>query len=116
MVCVTVQRTCERLIREGAKIAGEQGLSVVHVVKNGGAMLGGKSDEEALEYLYGISRAYGAEMDMLRSDDVLGTIATFARQNDIAYLVIGAPKQRRHLNASGSLQQKLPDVKVFVIP
>lgn len=116
MVCVTVQKNCERLIREGAKLAGDKGLSVVHVVGTGGSVLGGKSDGDALEYLFQISRTYGAEMDMLRSDDVLGTLATFAERNDIDYLVIGAPKQRRHMNVSGSLQEKLPGVKVFVIP
>ena len=73
MVCVTVQKTCERLIRAGASLAGGAGLSVVHVARSGEALLGGSSESEALEYLFRISREYGAEMDMLRSDDVIDT-------------------------------------------
>lgn len=116
MVCVTVQRTCERLIREGARLAGDEGLSVVHVVKSGGAVLGGDSDAGALEYLFQISRTYGAQMDMLRSDDVLGTIADFARAGGIAYLVIGEAPRRGHTDVAASLRARLPDVRVFVVP
>lgn len=116
MVCVTVQKTCERLIRAGAKMAGDQGLSVVHVVKNGGAMLGGKSDEEALDYLYRISRMYGAEMDMLRSDDVTATIVDFARKNSVQCIVIGSPAGRMKADIASQLMARLAEVEVYVVP
>lgn len=116
MVCVTVQMTCERLIREGAKLAGEEGLSVVHVVKNGGAVLGDKNESNALEFLFRISREYGAEMDMLRSADVTDTLVQFARENEIGYLVIGAAGGKGRADIAATLRNRLPDVRVFVIP
>lgn len=116
MVCVTVQRTCERLIREGASLCQGEALSVVHVVKNGAPVLGGNSDSDALNYLFQIAREYGAEMDMIRSDDVVGAIAGLVKKNQTAYLVIGAAKEPSHDGIAGQLRAKLPDVQVFVIP
>lgn len=115
MVCVTVQKTCERLIREGAKFAGEDGLRVVHVVKSGGSVLGGTSESEALEYLFQISRTYGAEMDMLRSGDVIGTLVDFAQKNGIEHLIIGSAAARSEMDMGSVLRQQLPDVQVHVI-
>lgn len=114
MVCVTEQKTCERLIRAGAALAGDESLSVVHVVKSGKTVLGTGNDGNALEYLFRISRSFGAEMDMLRSDDVIGTIADFALRNQIAYLVIGAPEGRNVLRVKETLQDRLPGVEIVV--
>lgn len=115
MVCVTVQKTCERLIREGAMLGTEDGLRVVHVVKTGGAVLGADSDGEALDYLYRIASEYGAEMDMLRSDDVAGTITRFAKENGISYIVMGAPAESGGKSIVRQLQAKLPGVQIFTI-
>lgn len=116
MVCVTVQKNCERLIREGASLCGDEGLSVVHVVKKGGNVLGADSDGEAMDYLYKIARDYGAEMDVLRAGDITGTLVKFARQNEMRYLVIGESKERTRAGVGAQLQAKLPQVRVFVIP
>ncbi len=115
MVCVTVQRTCERLIREGAAIAGDAGLSVVHVARNGTKLLGAGSDGEALEYLFRIARGYGAEMDMQRSDDVIITIAELAEKNDVECVVLGASGEKGGYDFATSLRALLPDVTVLVI-
>lgn len=116
MVCVTVQKNCERLIRQGASLSSEDGLHVVHVVKTGGAVLGAQSDAEALDYLYRAASTYGAEMDMLRADDVIGTLVGFAQRHDVAYLVIGAPAERGRQDVEKQLRARLPDVRIFVIP
>lgn len=116
MVCVTEQKTCERLIREGAKIAGEKGLNVVHVVRNGDMMLGKSSDGDALDYLYGIAKEYGAEMDILRSDNVIETIVTFAKKRGTRYVVIGSTREREGVDFSNQLRAMLPGKKIIVVP
>lgn len=116
MVCVTVQKTCERLIREGAMIAGDAELKVMHVVKPGDSVLGGGSESDALEYLFRISRTYGAEMDMLRSEDVIGTIAEFAKKHDIAYIVMGATPAKAKTDVAASLGKQLSGVEIIIIP
>lgn len=117
MVCVTEQRTCERLIRMGAELSGEKDLSVVHVVRNGGAILGSGSDGEALDYLYQISRTYGAEMDMHRSDDVIGTLVEVAKAQEAECIVIGAAnKAITTTRFDNTLKARLPGVDIVVVP
>ncbi|MGB3989972.1 MAG: hypothetical protein WBL32_05495, partial [Acetivibrionales bacterium] len=41
------------------------------------------------EYLFGISKKVGANLSVLKSDDVLKTIAEYADDNEIDYIVIG---------------------------
>ncbi len=112
MVCVTVQKTCERLILEGAKLAGDSELIVVHVAKNGAKLLGGGSDAEALEYLYRIAREYGADMEVVRADDAVETIVELAKQKNIECLVIGLGGSRGGYDFSGQIRMRLPNVTV----
>ena len=81
LVCVTRQKTCERLIVEGARMAQELGaqLHVIHVAKVGDNLLGNPSESEALEYLYQISD-HGADMTMIRSTKWVATISAHARK------------------------------------
>lgn len=117
MVCITGQKNCERLIREGANYAAGAELRVVHVVKPGGAVLGADNDAEALEYLFQISRTYGAQMDMLRSDDVVGTLTRFAQEMQIEHVVMGmANTQRSHTDVAAALASRLPGIHVHILP
>lgn len=76
MICVTRQKTCERLIKVGKEIAGkgDAQLYAVHVVKRGVNFLGNPDEGEALDYLFQISKEAGAEMTVLRSEDVVDTL------------------------------------------
>lgn len=115
MVCVTVQKNCERLIREGAALAGDTHLHVVHVARSGEALLGAGNDSEALEYLYRISREYSASMDVLRADDVMQTIVKFAKDNKIECIVMGSAGKQSNQDFSGTLRAKLPGVALVVV-
>ncbi len=112
MVCVTVQKTCERLILEGAKLSGDLELSVVHVAKSGAKLLGGGTEAEALEYLYRIAREYGADLEVVRADDVVDTIVELAKQKNIEYLVLGLGGNRGGYDFSGQIRLRLPNVTV----
>ena len=71
MVCVTRQKTCERLIRLGALLAGRRGceMTVVHALRPEDAILGSADESEALEYLFEQTNRYGCEMKMIRAAD-----------------------------------------------
>ncbi len=114
MVCVTVQKTCERLIREGAKQAGGAGLSVVHVARNGAKLLGGGTEGEALEYLFRIAREYGAEMEMIRAEDVVETVVDLVKQNSIECVVVGAGGTSGAYDFSGQIRARMPGVAIVV--
>lgn len=118
LVCVTGQKTCERLIVEGAKKARELGadLSVVHVARKEGSWLIGNaaSEGEALEYLYKISTEHGADMTVIRADDVLSTLAAHARKVGAVMMVLGAPA-KGDAEFVRDLQLRLPEMEFHVV-
>lgn len=119
MVCVTVQKNCERLIREGSKFTQglPHGLSVVHVAPTDAHFLGKTQDGEALEFLYRISRDFGADMDVLRSDKPLDTLAEHARKIGAQCVVLGASGETVRPgkpDLATALQKRLPDVNIYV--
>ncbi len=91
MVCVTQQKTCERLIRKGAEIRDQKGgrLLVVHVTPTSLQVLGNYSQPEALDYLYEISKTMDAEMTVIRSTETIKTLTDFCREHHVTIVVMG---------------------------
>ena len=116
MVCVTGQKTCERLIREGTKQAQEldAALSVVHVAQAGSGVLGNPAEGEALDCLYQIASANDAEMTMIHTDDVIGTLAQHARKVGADLIVVGASRHGKW-DIAHSLEAALPRVAIHVV-
>lgn len=115
LVCVTVQRNCERLIRIGAELAGKTkcGLSVVHVACRGQRFLGSEDEAAALEYLFKVSRESGADMTLLHSDDVCASIVSMAKKCRAEIIVLGAPPEHeRGMQLPSQLRAQLPGVDV----
>lgn len=117
LVCVTGQKTCEALIVEGARIAQEKTaqLSVLHVVKPGASLLGSATEGEALEYLFRIATAHNADMAMIRSDDISGTIAKQVEKLEADVLVLGRSNGHREKSVAAIMQQKLPNIEVRMV-
>lgn len=116
MVCVTRQKTCERLIKFGASLADEEALAllVVHAVKTGDNFLGNKLDGEALEYLFERAREVGAELTMIRDDEVEQALGDYARAQNVRLIVMGqAPQQAESIITR--LQKQLPDIKFRIV-
>jgi K+-sensing histidine kinase KdpD len=116
LVCVTVQKSCEQLIQFGARDATKQGagLSVLHVAGLTGNFLGNPAEGEALELLYKISSAHGAEMTVRRAADVVGEIASFARAIGATEIIMGQ-SQTGGRDIPGQLRSLLGDVDVRVL-
>lgn len=114
LVCVTGQKTCERLIQEGARIARqlEGKVSVVHVAAKGAAILGNQHEGEALEYLFRAADEVGAEMTVLRADDVLDTLVAFAGDQQVDCIVVGASRDRDSNAFAQRLRARLPNVEL----
>ncbi|GAB6087110.1 adenine nucleotide alpha hydrolase family protein [Alkaliphilus crotonatoxidans] len=120
MVCVTQQKTCERLIKKGQEIKRKLGgdLLVVHVAPEGYNILGNTHEDEALEYLFDISKSVEAEMTVLRSTNVEKTITDFCYKNNVARIIMGESLEASpESNMIVRLEKKLgDDVKILVIP
>ncbi len=115
LVCVTQQKTCERLILNGYRLAeAKKGkLHVIHVVNEKEKFLESADDGEALEYLFGVSKKVGADLTVLRSKDILNTMTSFAEDNNITHIIMGTPPNNENVenpNIGLKLQDALPYV------
>lgn len=124
MVCVTQQKSCERLIHAAAELLADDGeLYVIHVTRENWNFVDNARDGEAMEYLFSVSKSYGADLTILRSDRVSETIAQFAQAYKVSLLVMGeAPvgssnelfnKMSALLEDSSILIRALPNGKVL---
>ncbi len=114
LVCVTGQKTCESLILAGARIAKEENvpMTVLHVVKPGAALLGSQAEGEALEYLLRIATEYDADMTMIRSDDIVGTIAHQAEKLNADVLLLGRTTGSKGRSLSARMAERLPGLRI----
>ena len=120
LVCVTQQKTCERLIKKAAELRDEHkgNLWVIHVIKDNWNILDNSQEGEALEYLFGISKSVGANLSVLKSDEIVETIADYARENKIDCIILGDSQKNDHKenNFSHELKTLVNHVEVKIIP
>lgn len=116
-VCVTGQSTCEKLIHEGATFVKSDSdvLSVLHVAKKGAHLLGDQSEADALEYLFKISHQYGANMMMLRADNIADAIINFVEKNDVDLLLLGRAGKPHEWDLSSELKLRLPNLDIRTV-
>lgn len=90
LVCVTQQKACERLIRTAAELLADGGnLYVIHVTKEDWNFIDNAQDGVALEYLFSLSKSYGAELTLLHSDKIPETVAQYAQHYGIELIIAG---------------------------
>ncbi len=91
MVCVTKQKTCERLINYGKahRASEEDQLFVIHVAEDTGHFLGNSQEGDALEFLYEKAREAGATLTVEKSGDVIGTLVEIVDRHGITEVIAG---------------------------
>ena len=116
MVCVTRQKTCDRLIDRGQELrAGDESihLYVVHCVPMGHNFLDSPYEGEAMEYLFTAAQLAGAELVLLRANDVESALVEFAQSHRVKVIVMGAATESGE-NIVTRLQRRLPDVALDI--
>lgn len=100
MVCVTKQKTCQRLIDYGKNLmeSGEDSLFVIHVAGEQDRILGISEEGEALEFLYEKAKEAGAVLTVEKSDNVLKTLIKIVKKNRITDVVVGETGEKMALN------------------
>jgi K+-sensing histidine kinase KdpD len=120
LVCVTEQKTCERLIRYGKELVegcdGE--MIVVHIAQYPLSELAGSDAADSLEYLYQKALEYNSNFILVRSGNVPATLASMISKNSISKIVMGETRktdeEESTINAfEGFLHD---DVEVIVVP
>lgn len=91
LVCVTKQKECERLIDYGKNMCREQGgsLHVIHVAGLDYVFLSNSEDGRALEYLHAKAEEAGSALKIIKSDDVLETLADEVIEQNITDVIVG---------------------------
>jgi K+-sensing histidine kinase KdpD len=114
MVCVTNQKTCEKLIAQGMRrVAAAPGalLHIVHAVRTGQGFLGAKDQGDAIEYLFTAAQLAGAELTLLHADRVEETLAAYAKRQGVNLMILGAPMPAGPESFVARLQRRLPAVE-----
>lgn len=119
MVCVTQQKTCERLIMSGYTKKGKDGqLHVINVVNENQNFLDKVDEADALEYLFQVSKRAGADLMVIRAEDVIKAMADFAKGEKVTHIVLGASPQsgdeETHPIAK-KLKKYLKDVEYIIV-
>lgn len=119
MVCVTGQKNCDRLINRGIeRSAGDIPIHVVHCVETGRNFLGSPYEADAIEYLFTAAQVAGAELNLLRADDVDDALVGYAKENGVSLIVMGAASERKRNSGDDiavRLQRRLPEVEFDVV-
>ena len=120
MVCVTQQKTCDRLIRFGYEVLekdkGE--LFIIHVAPKDFKILGSSEEGEALDYLYGKAIEYGANLTVVRSNNILETLVELVDKNQITHVVLGQSGQvKNEVNLITKFGEKISQqAELIVVP
>ena len=117
LVCVTGQKSCERLIVAGARNARllDADLMVLHVARNGAKIMNYPGEAEALEYLFQRAKEHGGDMTVVRADDVLGAIEKQARRLNACLIVTGRAAGYSGHDLLDDLRARVPDVPLKIL-
>lgn len=91
MVCVTQQKSCEKLIKKGVELLtnDQDELSVIHVIKDDWRYFSEMKESDALEYLYTVSKEADAELMVYKSDNIEKTLSEKAKSHNVSTIVMG---------------------------
>lgn len=120
MVCVTQQKTCDRLINYGFELQenGKGELFIIHVAHYEFKFLGNTEEGEALDYLYEKAVEYGANLTVVRSNHVFDTLVDLVEKNKITHLILGQSGETNEPNnIIGLLEERLKkNTEIIVVP
>ncbi len=116
MVCVTGPRTCDKLIARGLERKDNADIHVVHCVETGRNFMGTPFEGDAVEYLFTAAQLAGAELILLRADDVEDALVHYAETKHIDTIIMGAsPANSDHDTMEVRLQRRLPRVEFDIV-
>lgn len=116
MVCVTRQKTCERLIRAGADMAKkmDKNLIVAHAVYAYENVMQSDNASEAMEMLYRVTNEHNGQMIVFQCEDKFSGLADCATENHVDVMILGSsPKYANQVLSI--MKEKLPTMSFIVL-
>lgn len=120
MVCVTQQKSCERLIDFGVRLVTSDAdeLHVIHIVKENWKYFGQLEEKDALDYLFEVSKAKNAMLTVVKAKDIEKALSDFAEKNKITDVIMGESFEgSEQQNMINRLHEKMhTPVKFLIVP
>ncbi|MBE0450461.1 MAG: universal stress protein [Clostridia bacterium] len=120
LVCVTQQKSCERLIEFGRNLVNsdKDELHVIHVVKENWKYFSQLEEKDALDYLFEVSKEHNAMLSVFKAKDIEKALSDFAEKHKITDIVMGESLER---NEQQNMINRLQDqtelkVRFLVVP
>lgn len=118
MVCVTQQRSCERLLARGSQLTNHKHdeLFMVHIVKENWRYFSQMEESDAMEYLYDMAKHYDASVNVLKAKDIESALRNFAQKHQVDVIVMGESLENsEQQNMINRLQSHLDKKIQFII-
>lgn len=118
LVCVTVQKDCDRLIKTGREQAKalHLPLHVLHVSRDQ-TLLGKENTVQVLDYLFQLAHEMEAEMNIRYADNALETIRDYVVENNVSHIVLGTSNNHyQPISATDTLKTMLTEVEFIICP
>lgn len=92
-------------------------IGVVHVAGLDEDLMGNPDEGDALDILFSVSKYNGAQMHMLRSDDLTSTLLDFAKDHKVDILILGQSQSTGNKVNSivAAFNKNLPNVEQHVL-
>lgn len=120
LVCVTQQKSCERLIEYGRNLVNsdKDELHVIHVVKENWKYFGQLEEKDALDYLFEVSKEHNAMLSVFKAKDIEKALSDFAEKHKITDIVMGESLERNEQQNMINRLQDQTEIKVrfLVVP
>lgn len=120
LVCVTQQKSCERLIEFGRNLVNsdKDELHVIHVVKENWKYFGQLEEKDALDYLFEVSKEHNAMLSVFKAKDIEKALSDFAEKHKITDIVMGESLERNEQQNMINRLQDQTEIKVrfLVVP
>ncbi|MDW7660111.1 MAG: universal stress protein [Bacillota bacterium] len=120
LVCVTQQKSCERLIEFGRNLVNsdKDELHVIHVVKENWKYFGQLEEKDALDYLFEVSKEHNAMLSVFKAKDIEKALSDFAEKHKITDIVMGESLERNEQQNMINRLQDQTEIKVrfLIVP
>lgn len=92
-------------------------IGVVHVAGKNENLLGNPDEGDALDILFSVSKYNGAQMNMLRSDNLTGTLVEFAKTHKVKALILGQPMAtgNKVKSIERAFKKHLPEIEIHIL-
>ncbi|MFZ5966136.1 MAG: hypothetical protein ACOYVK_03045 [Bacillota bacterium] len=114
LVCVTDQKSCERLIKAGYLLSKTLDLKLkVLSVQPSNKMK--NLQATPLEYLFSVCKSLDAEMQVYWGDNVNCVAVDYIRRNSVEQLIFGIPEKMVQGNFVYEVHQAFPNIPISIV-